>query len=100
MRSLNAYLDLTYEQLTGKLAIVTLELMHACDQIGFLKSEELTMKRDAFLAIDDVSVAAKDRATSMAAMDHTIELVKVEAEKAVLIEERNFLLLLIARAHG
>jgi hypothetical protein len=69
--------------------------MHVYDQIGFLKSQELTQKRDVWLNMPEASTQSKDRAASYSAADHTIELYKLEAEKAVLIEERNFLQILI-----
>lgn len=98
MRTLTDYLDLDKTALMGRLAIVELELMHAYDQIGFLKSEELTQKRDVWLNMPEESTQARDRAASYAAAAHSIELVKVEAERNVLLEERNFLLLLIEKA--
>jgi hypothetical protein len=92
VRDLTTYLKMTRSQLTAKLAIVTLELMHAWDQIGFLRSEELKIKSETWLALEpDISTAAKDRAAAHAASKYTIELAQAEAERNVLTEERNFI---------
>lgn len=99
MRDPAVYLDMTKGQLNAKLAIVTLELMNAFDQIGFLRSEELTIKSETWLALaPDLSTSIKDRTASYAAAKHTIELAKAEAERNVLTEERNFIQALLANA--
>lgn len=98
MRELSIYLDLSRQELLNKLAIVSLELMHAHDQLGFLKSEELSTKREIWLRMPEASIQVKDRSASYSAADHTMEIYRVEAERSVLIEERNFLQMLIQYA--
>jgi hypothetical protein len=98
LRNLTDYLHQTHSELLDSLAMVVNDLMHVLDQIGFLKSQELTQKRDIWLNMPDASTQSKDRAASYSAADQTIELYKLDAEKAVLTEERNFLQILLSYA--
>lgn len=95
MRDIHSYLAFSKSKLLVSLADTVTDLRHVHDQIGFVKSQELSAKRDAWSATPEASIQMKDRAASYSAISFTIQLQELEAAKDCLIEEKFFLIRLL-----
>lgn len=93
--NLREFLTLDRDALIERLADTTLELSIVYDQIGFLRAEELTAKRETWMTMAQESTQTRDRLANYAAAAHTTELFQMEAQRTVLNLERDLILFLI-----
>ncbi len=95
------FLDCGYVKLLDELAGIVTTLESVLEEIGFVKSQELSVAELAWTNTPDDSTQKKDRAAKYAAASITCELYRLEAQRDSLIETKFFLIrLLDDHRHG
>ena len=90
-RDIRTYPSRDQRQLLVLLSQVVYDLAECYDHAGFLRSEELRIKKEQWSSTPDASIQTRDRAATYAASEVTSELLIIEAQISHLSHERSLI---------
>lgn len=91
MRSIKSYPHASSQELYDFLTVVVEELCTSIDQLGFLETEELELKKTVWSADPESSIQTRDRTATYAASHITTQIKTLERTIQYLHLERQLL---------